>query len=172
MKTEDYIKKVKASKEYKKFIKENPDAYLCSLFFIREYKEGKKHKETHIDFYVPSKNLIFNFKVDGKVKLIPLGKKAETIKHEKLIPKEIKEKIKLDIDEIRPILHEEMLNRNITYDIEKLLVFLGIFDDRLIWNCTGFLKGLGLLQAHIDDESGSVLFMDKKSFFDLIKFQK
>ncbi|GAF78191.1 unnamed protein product [marine sediment metagenome] len=47
-----YLEKLHASENFKNFIKENPDAYLCSGFFVID-KEGKDNKQ-HFDFWVPS----------------------------------------------------------------------------------------------------------------------
>jgi hypothetical protein len=167
MKASHYIKKVKESKEFKGFIKENPGAYLCSLFFIRDFTEKKN--ETQVDFYSPKKKIIFSFKVNGKVEKAP-NKKAETMAHKKFIPKPLIENTKMDIDEMKDTLTDEMHNREMAYEIEKVLAFLNMVDDKPVWNCTGFLRGLGLLQTHVDDETNSVLFMEKKSLFDMIKF--
>ena len=168
MKPETYIKKVKESKDYKDFMKEDPKAYLCSLFFVRDFSGPQK--ETQVDFYSPKIKKIVSFKVEGnKVERAPIHKKAETLTHKKFVPKPMKDTIKMDVDEMQPTLMDEMHNRGMTYEIEKILAFLNITDDRVLWNCTGFLKGLGLLQAHVEDSTGTVLFMDKKSFFDIIK---
>jgi len=151
----------------REFIKEDPNAYLCSLFFIRDFTEKKN--ETQVDFYSPKKKCIVSFKVDGKIERVA-NKKAETMAHKKFIPKPLNESIKLDIDEMKDTLLDEMHNREMTYEIEKILSFLNMVEGKAVWNCTGFLKGLGILQTHVDDETNSVLFMEKKSFFDLIKF--
>ncbi|MEK6847911.1 MAG: hypothetical protein AABX50_02190 [Nanoarchaeota archaeon] len=167
MKASHYIKRVKESKEFKEFIKQDPKAYLCSLFFIRDFTEKKN--ETQVDFYSPKKKTIFSFKVNGKVEKAP-NKKAKTIENKKFIPKPLMENTKLDIDEMKDTLADEMHNREMAYEIEKVLVFLNIVDGKPVWNCTGFLRGLGLLQTHVDDETNTVLFMEKKSLFDMIKF--
>ncbi|MBI3623566.1 hypothetical protein HY212_05830 [Candidatus Pacearchaeota archaeon] len=170
MKTQHFIKKAKESDDFKNFMKEDSSAYLCSLFFTRDYET--KQNETQVDFYSPKKNVIVSFKVDKKVERIPLDKKAETITHQKFIPKPLGEKIKMNIEDVKPVLMDEMNNRSMASDINKILVVLHIADDRIVWNCTGFLKGLGLLQAHLEDSSESVLFMEKKNFMDLLKFVK
>ncbi|MGA2130492.1 MAG: hypothetical protein ABSG05_02680 [Candidatus Pacearchaeota archaeon] len=167
MKAQHYIKKVKESKEFKDFIKSDPKSYLCSVFFVRDFTEGKN--ETQVDFYSPKKKKIISFKAEGKIEKM-LDKKAQTLGNKKFIPKELKEITKIDIDEIKSTLQDEMHNREMTYTIEKVLAFLTTMDDKPVWNCTGFLQGLGLLQAHVDDETNTVLFMDKKSLFDMIKF--
>ena len=167
MKAQHYIKKVKESQVFKELLKEDSGAYLCSLFFIRDFIEKKN--ETQVDFYSPKKKTIFSFKVNGKVEKAP-NKKAKTIENKKFIPKPLMEKTKLDIDEMRDTLTDEMHNREMAYEIEKVLAFLNIVDGKPVWNCTGFLRGLGLLQTHVDDETNSILFMEKKSLFDMIKF--
>ncbi len=167
MKASHYIKEVKKSQAFKEFIKEDPEAYVCSLFFIRDFNGPQN--ETQVDFYSPKNKNIVSFKIGNGIERIPAAKKAETITHKKIIPKPLSESIKMDLDELKPTLVDEMRNRDMTYEIEKILAVLNVADDRPIWNCTGFLKGLGLLQAHIEDESASVLFMEKHSLMDMIR---
>ena len=167
MKPAHYIEKVKKSPAYKLLMEEDPDAYLCSLFFLRDFDEG--NNETQVDFYSPLKKHIISFKVNKGVERED-SKKMQTITHKKFTPQPLPEKIRMDVDEMKPALTDEMHNRDMTYEIEKVLAFLNVMDGRAVWNCTAFLKGLGLLQAHVEDKSASVLFMEKKSLFDLIKF--
>lgn len=170
MKVDHYLKKVEKSEDFKKFKKQDSKAYLCSFFFIRDYEE--KQNETQVDFYSPKTKMIVSFKVNGKVERIAVDKKAETITHKKFIPKPLKDKINLEIDVVKPTIIDEMHNRSMADEIKKILAVLHIMDDRVVWNCTCFLKGMGLLQAHVEDKNESVLFMEKKSFFDLLKFVK
>ena len=169
MKASHYIKEVKKSQAFKDFLAESPDAYLCSLFFIRDF--GGPQNETQVDFYSPAKKEIISFKIGSGhgVERIPMPKKAFTITHKKFVPKQLNENIRMDLDALKPTLTDEMHNRDMTYEIEKILAVLNITDDRAIWNCTGFLKGLGLLQAHVEDKSQSVLFMEKHSLMDMIR---
>ncbi len=167
MKPSHYIEKVKKSPAYKLLMEEDPKAYLCSVFFLRDFDEG--NNETQVDFYSPIKKHIVSFKVDKRVEKTE-NKHAKTITNKKFIPQPLPENIKMDVDEMKPTLLDEMHNRDMTYEIEKVLAFLNMTDGSAVWNCTGFLKGLGLVQAHVEDKSASVLFMEKKSLFDLIKF--
>jgi hypothetical protein len=168
MKPQHYLERVEKTEDYKKLVREDPGIYLCSMFFVRDFEEN--HNETQIDFYSPKAKKIISFKVDGKVERIPLDKKAETLLHKTFVPARIDPAIKLEIDKIKPIIMDDMHNRGLTDTINKILVILQNVDDRNIWNSTCFLKGMGLLQAHVEDSSASVLFMDKKSFLDMIKF--
>ena len=167
MKASHYVNEVRKSQVFKDFIKDNPKAYLCSLFCSKDFIERKT--EIQVDFYSPEKKTIISFKVGKKIELIP-HKKSETILHKKFVPGELKDNIKMDVEELRPTLVDEMHNREMAYEIEKVLAFVNIVDGKPVWNCTGFLKGLGLLQAHVEDSSASVLFMEKKSLFDMIRF--
>jgi hypothetical protein len=168
MKIDHYLKKIKETAGYKKLIKEDPKAYLCSAFFVRDFKD--KHNETHVDFYSPKIKKIISFKVDGKAERIPIDKKAETMTHKIFVPPPLFKDINLEIEKIRPIILDEMHNRGLTDDVQKILVILQNLDQRDVWNCTCFLSGMGLLQSHVEDKSASVLFMEKRSFFDIIKF--
>lgn len=169
MKASHYVSQVKKSAVFKDFMKEAPDAYLCSLFCIRDFNGPQN--ETQVDFYSPKSKHIISFKIGSKgIERLPQPKKAETITHKKIIPKELKDNVKLDLDKLKPTLVDEMRNRDMTYEIEKMLIVLNVPEDRPIWNCTAFLKGLGLLQAHVEDASNSVLFMEKKSLMDMMKF--
>ena len=168
MKIDHYLKKLEKTESFKKFKQEDPKAYLCSFFIIRDFEEN--HNETQADFYSPKSKKIISFKFDKKVERIPLDKKAETLTHKKFIPKPLGEKIKLEIEELKPTIIDEMHNRGLTDNIKKILVILQNMDDRDVWNCHCFLNGMALLQAHIEDTSESVLFMERKSFLDMMKF--
>ena len=116
MKISHYLKKLEKSKEYKEFKEKDPKSYLCSSFIIRDY-ETNKH-ETQIDFFSPKSKKIVSFKVNDKVEKIPIDKKAETLMHKKYTPKELKDKVKLDIDELKLIIADEMQNRKLTDEIK------------------------------------------------------
>lgn len=167
MKIEHYIKKLEKSPDYKAFVEKEPKAYMCSIFLVRDF-EGN-HSETQVDFYSPQTKKITSFKINGKVEKVAVDKKAENLLHKKFIPKKLVDGIKLDVDELSPTILDEMHNRGLTDNIKKILVVLQNVDDRNVWNCTCFLSGLGLLQSHVEDKSGTVLFMEKRSFFDMIK---
>ncbi|MEK6840733.1 MAG: hypothetical protein AABX79_02140 [Nanoarchaeota archaeon] len=167
MKPSHYIEKVKKSPAYKLLMEEDSKAYLCSIFFLRDFDEG--NNETQVDFYSPLKKHLISFKIDKQVEKVE-NKHAKTITGKKFIPQPLPENIKMDVDEMKSTILDEMHNRDMTYEIEKVLAFLNVTDGAAVWNCTGFLKGLGLVQAHVEDKSASVLFMEKKSLFDLIKF--
>lgn len=164
-----FIKKINGSVQFKEFIKEDPTAYLCSFFFVRDFLEKKD--QTQVDFYSPKKENIFSLKIEenGNIENAE-NKTAETISHKRLVPEKIQKKIKLKIDDLKPLLEKEMKKEGINNDLQKILVYLVSVNGNILWNCTGFLKGLAILQAIIEDKTGKVASIQKKSFFDMLKF--
>jgi len=57
-----YLEKLKTSKLFSEFKKENPSAYFCSGFFTMDF-EGQDNQR-HLDFYIPEKKELFSFKLD------------------------------------------------------------------------------------------------------------
>lgn len=159
--------KVKKSEDFKKFAIEDPRAYLCSMFFMRDF-DGKQN-DSQIDFYSPKIKKIISFKVLGdKVERSPVDKKAATLTQKKFIPKQIEEKVKIDLDVIKELILDEMHNRGITDSIKKIIAVIQNIEGKTVWNCTCFLSGLNILFSHVEDSSKTILYMDRKSFFDMI----
>jgi len=64
-----YLEKLQSSKEFKKFSKENPNAYLCSGFFIVDKANVKNpDNKVHLDFYIPAGGKVFSFDVKEEQK--------------------------------------------------------------------------------------------------------
>ena len=57
-----YAEKLKNSKKYQKFLKENKNAFLCSCLFVIDKEEGKDKQ--HFDFYIPSSKKIFSIPLE------------------------------------------------------------------------------------------------------------
>ena len=160
------MKKLEASEEFKKLMSEDEKAYFCSGFFVRDL-EGE-HNESQLDFYSPKNKKILSFDVNKKVKKIPIDKEPVNMEHKKFIPEKIEDKVNIDLDQIESMIMDGMHNRGMTDKIKKLIILLQEREGKNSWNCTCFLSGLGLLQVHLDDESETVLFMERKSFMDII----
>ncbi len=47
-----YLEKLENSDVFKNFKKQNPDAYLCSGFFVIDKQAGKNNQQ-HLDFFIP-----------------------------------------------------------------------------------------------------------------------
>ena len=161
MKLKPYIKKLNSSLEYKKFIESNKDAFLVAGFFVLDLEMGNNIHQ--IDFYVPSKKKFAAFTLDGKVDL----KLIDTMS--KKVPEKLDIKTNIDLDALKGILEDEMKNRSITEDIKKIIAIVQTIDGKKVWNINSVLSGMDLLKAHIEDESQTVLKMEKTSIMDIMK---
>ncbi len=164
-----YLEKLNSSEEFRKFIKENPEAYICSAFFIRD-KSG--NNKSCIDFYIPasenSKEKIVSFQLDEGVKINHLNEKfSENAKK----PEKVLATSEINFDSIEEMICKEMESRGIKNKIQKIIMVLQNKDKKDYWICTVFISGLGLLNVNIElsgSSSGKITFFEKKSFFDIL----
>ena len=162
MKIKPYITKLGASKEYKTFQKKYDDAFMMAGFFILDFETGKNLHQ--IDYYVPSEKKIAAFTIDGGVTMQMLD-----MINSKIIPEKLDIKTNIDLDALHGILEDEMKNRSITEEIKKIIAILQTIEGKKVWNLNCVLSGMGILKAHVDDESQTVLKMEKASILDYIK---
>ena len=160
MKFEHYMKRVEASKEFRKFKKENKEAYLCAGFFVLDFENEKNMHQ--LDYYLES-GKVATILTDNGIK-INISKQA--IKKKLL---EIKQPVMTDLDAIRGIVHDEMQNRSITEEIKKIIAIVYIVDNKIVWNLQCILNGLILLHVNVDDSNQSILMFEKFSLLDLIR---
>jgi len=127
-----YLEKLYASENYKKFIKENPDAFLCSGFFTID-KVGEDNQQ-HFDFYISSPKLpahsdsqinekIVNKKSSQKsVKLIGSIKseRSEDKLNKKIFSFQLENDCRIVPIEIFDNKIPEKLNKNIDFNFEKI----------------------------------------------------
>ena len=156
-----YWEKLEHSDIFKEFIKENPDAYLCSGFFTID-KEGSDNQR-HFDFYIPESKEMFSFKLE---------KEVEKMAVELAIPK-VPEKLgsgfDFELDDVEKMILEEMGNKKIDKKIQKIIVSLQDFKGKVFLICTVFIAMLGLLKVHIDIEQKKIVLFEKKSLFDMVR---
>src|SRR3989338_6149493 len=116
-----------------------------------------------IDFYVPSKKKIAAFTLDNKISVQLLDMlNAKT-------PEKLDIKTKVDLDQIPGILEDEMKNRSITDEIKKVIAVVQNIDGKKIWSLSCVLSGMGILTAHLEDDSKTILKMEKKSLLDIMQ---
>jgi hypothetical protein len=161
MKLQPYIEKLNNSSEYKDFQKKYSGAFVVAGFFILDLETGNNVHQ--VDYYVPSKKKIAAFTLDNEITLQLLDLVGEKV------PEKLDIKTKIDLDQLYGILEDEMKNRNLTDDIKKIIVVLQSVEGKKIWNLNCILSGMGILNAHVEDDSRTVLKMEKKSLTDIIK---
>ncbi len=161
MKLAPYVKKLKNSEHYKEFRKKYDDAYLFAGFFVLDLENRQEMHQ--LDFYVPS---------EKKVAAFTLAKKAEpqllSLLNSK-VPEQLDASSSIDLDALYGILEDEMKNRSISDDIKKIIAVLQVIDGKKVWNLNCVLSGMGILRAHVDDESKTILKMEKVSLLDVMK---
>ena len=158
-----YLEKLFASNEFKKFKKENKDAYLCSGFFSID-RQGKDNQQ-HFDFYIPLTKKMFSFKLE-KGELSPLEN------YDKRIPEKLKEDFDFDFDEIENMIINKMKEENVNKQIQKLLLSLQGMEGKNFIIGTIFISGMGILKVTFDLSENKITNFEKKSFLDMFKIIK
>lgn len=161
MKIQPFIDKIQSSAAFKDFQKKYKSAYLVAGFFVIDFESGQNINQ--IDYYVPS---------EKKVAAFTLGKQV-TVQLLDVINSKVPEKIataaKVDLDSLHGILEDEMKNRSITEDIKKIIAVVQSIEGRMIWSLNCVLSGMSILNAHVEDDSESVLKMERKSIVDYMR---
>ncbi len=161
MKIQPYVEKLNASPAYKTFEKKNTDAFMVAGFFILDLESGQNLHQ--LDYYIPSKRKVAAFTLDKQVTM-----QLMDMFHGKA-PEKLDAKTNIDLESLSGILKDEMKNRSITEDIKKIIAILQNIKGKKIWNLNCILSGMSILNAHIEDSSGTVLKLEKKSFMDVMQ---
>ncbi|MCK9595807.1 hypothetical protein M0R19_01325 [Candidatus Pacearchaeota archaeon] len=155
------LEKLECSDEYKKFMKENPSAYLCSGFF--DIGDDNSSNKYHFDFYVPESRDIFSFALENDIKLIKLERNDEQALDK------VSMKDNFDFDKIKEKILIEMELKKINNKIQKMLFSLQNKDGKDFLLGTIFLSGLGMLKVNFDISNNQITDFEKKSIMDMMK---
>ncbi|MEK6906093.1 MAG: hypothetical protein AABW81_00550 [Nanoarchaeota archaeon] len=160
-----YLERLRASGEFKKFMKENPDAYICSCFFVIDLENPTNPDDKYqIDFFSKKTNQLFSFNLEDEIKLVPL-----TNQENAPILERISAESELDFKEIEMMIFGEMGRQNIKNKMQKIIMVLQNNNGKDLWICTVFISGLGLLKVNIDDSEKKITLFEKRSFLDMFK---
>jgi len=165
MKLSHYLKRVEESPEYKKFKEEHKKAYLSAGFFVLDF-ETNKHLH-QIDFYIPSKKKVATFKLEEGISF----QISDTFKLKKT-PEELKGDSQIDLEALKGIVHDEMMNRTVTQDVKKIIAVLQQENGKKVWRLNCITGDLGIIKVDVDDAGGSVLDFEKANLFDMMKMVK
>ncbi len=156
-----YLEKLHDSEEYKDFMLENPDAYLCSGFFIMDFE--KADHQRHLDFYAPTLKKVLSFKLENGIEKVPIDTFDDRT------PKKLFIDYDFDLDDIEEIIRKRMVEEKVKSKIQKILLSLQNTEGKDLLTATVFVSGLGMLKINIDPVSKKVIDFDRKSFFDILK---
>jgi hypothetical protein len=160
------LEKLEDSEEFKKFMKENKDSFLCSGFFIIDLESKIPENKYHFDFYIPSSKKTFSFELENGVKLVELERFEEKVMNKILM------KDNFDFEEIKEIILKEMVEKKINNKILKMIFSLQNQEGKDFLYGTIILSGLGILKMTYDISEKKMDDFEKKSFFDMMKIVK
>ncbi|MFH1425290.1 MAG: hypothetical protein ABIG28_00985 [archaeon] len=163
MKIKPYVEKLEQSEEYKNFKVKYPESFMIAGFFVLDLEAGLSVHQ--IDFYIPKEKKVAAFTLDEGVKLQLL----EMISKDGKEPRKMDLETNIDLDAIQGILLDEMHNRGISEEIKKIIAVVQNIEGKKIWNLNCVLTGMEILKSHVEDESQTVLKMDKISAMDIMK---
>ena len=156
-----FLEKLMASKVFENFMAENKEAYPCGGFFIIDLiGDGNKQ---HFDYYNPSINKIFSFKLEEGMQILPV----EMI--DSRIPKKVKMNYDFDFNDVEKMIQEEMKKQEITNKIQKIILSLQEFEGKDYLIGTVFITGMGMIKINIDISEMKIVDFEKKSFFDMMR---
>jgi len=161
MKIQPLIEKLEGTEVYKKFKEDYKDSFLVAGFFVLDYETNKNVNQ--IDYFIPSEKKVAAFTMKEEIGMQIL----ETINDK--IPETLPVQTNVDLDAIKGILEDGMKNRNITEDLKKVIAVIQTLEGKKIWILNCIMSGMEILKAHIDDESKTILKMEKASVLDYIK---
>jgi len=160
-----YLEKLHNSEIFKKFIKENPDAFLCSGFFVID-KTGKEGNKQHFDYYIPSIKEMFSFKIKPEIEKVPVEM------FEEKIPEKISINYDFDFQDIEKKIVIEIEKKGIRTEIQKILLSLQKINKKDFLVGTIFISALGMIKINISLPDKKIVNFEKKSFFDMLKIIK
>ncbi len=163
MNFEFYLEKLKNSKIFDKFMKENKDAYFCSSFVSLDNQIGN---QIHIDYFLPRENKIASFHMENG------GEKVLIDYYNEKPPEEVGDDFDFDFGEIEKFIGKEMENKDVHENIQKILLSVQSVKKKSHILVTVFISKMGLVRMRISLPDLKVSDFEKKSLFDMIKFMK
>jgi len=158
-----YVEKLKSSQEYKKFMKENKDAFPCSCFFLMDKAGGAKQ---HIDFRIPSTGKMISFALENEIEILPMdasdGKKMPKISlsHD------------FDFNDIEKLVLERMEQEGMKNKLQKMLLSMQNLNGKDFFSGTIFVSGLGLINMTLDITDMNITDFKKRSLLDMMTLFK
>lgn len=166
-----YLEKLLNSREFLKFKKENPSAFLCSAFFSIDNTENGKDNQQHLDYFIPELKKIFSVKLN-KNPLEIISSENATLEGNEYFPKPLPDNLNFEFNDMENIIRKKMLEEKINKKIEKLLWSIQQKNNKTFLIGTIFISNLGMIKTTIDLDEKAIIEFEKKSFFDFIKVVK
>lgn len=159
------LDRLKESKKFKDFKKENPNAYLASGFFVADYKS--ENSQEQLDYFLPDKRIAsFKFAKDGEeIQLQISEQKAE----KEMSP--LEENPKSNLDELKEIVNKKLKEKEINKELNEIIAVVYMLENELVWNLQCLLSGMKFVNIQIRDKDKSIRKFKEHSLNDLIKIK-
>ena len=151
MKIQNLVKELEEKDFFKKFMEDNPDAYLGACFAVIGDEE-----KCQIDYFIPSKE---------KMASVAYPFSEMKIYEDKIKNCKKMGEIKLDISDLWDRVEEIKKENTIGDKTSKIIAILK--DD--IWSLTVLFLSMTMLKIKVDALTGNVIDFKKASMFDFIK---
>jgi len=144
MKFQDIVNKLFESEDFKKFKEEKKDAFPCSGFFSIDVNE--KDNKQHIDYYVPSEEKVYSFKLEAG------GERVPTEFQDNQKPQKVSLNYDFDFEEMKQLILDRMSKEGMKNQIQKYLFSFqhSQEEDKDYLLGTIFISGLALLKIKIN----------------------
>lgn len=158
-KISDLIEELKKQDCYKKFIKDNKDAFLCAGFFVLNLEEGEE--KFQLDLFIPSKKKI-------AISELPFKEiKIQKDRIESIMPLEIST-IQVDLPDLEEIIEKAKEENENPQDTTKIIAVL----KDGIWNLTCMSSALDLIRINVSASNGQVLKFEKVSLIEFVRVER
>ena len=145
----ELLNKVKDSKEFKDYLKDHPNAYLCSIFLTEQ--------QTQLSFYSKKTKLVTSFKVDiDKITLV--GKDEKVLQKEKKDLEELHlEDLTIDLDKARGLVSDLLKEKYPNETPTKEITILQVIEGKTVLNITKITSTFNIINIKLDAFSGELL---------------
>jgi hypothetical protein len=165
MKVTDAIGKIEESKEYSKWLKENPQAYLAHAFTMKE-KEG--FESWQVGYYNPGRNMVTVFELDDTVKMMP---ESEVFKKDETPVKALDRKqIILDVEQALEAAIALGKDKYPQIRSDKQIIVLQNLDEGQVWNITFISPSMDVLNIKLSSDDGKIISHNLSRIFDFKNF--
>lgn len=159
-----YYEKLLDSEDYKKFIKENPEAFHSSGFFAMDLENDGKGDAVHFDMFLEKpKPKMFSFKVSGKTELLPVDN------FDPRTPEKLSMNYTFDTKEVKKQIEKRMEEDKIKGTLKKILFSLQKLEGVDYLVITAFLDNMAMLKVTYDIADEKITEIERKSFLDMFK---
>ena len=151
------ISNIKKSPEYKKWINNNKEAYLCSVFCLSQEEDNWQ-----VDFYDTKTKLITNFFLQNNI-ILENTDKVFSKTQEKINELNIDE-VKVDLDKIMNLIDSLVKGKYKNETAYKKIVILQNLTE-ILWNITIIMSSFNILNVKISAKDGKILEEHLSSVF-------